>query len=513
MRIFRFRSKPVTAYHLIIYLIAFPAGLIVGLEVATIINLVEDKRAIFEASVARGVESAQQQYQRWSSHTSTVEDQESYNLLYTSADSNFVLMVAQSAQVYPLLDFQPDTLLPKQRLQQFLSFKDTLEATRPRRHPNLKEFYFFRSIQMCAQCERDIQSVAQIFPLDSLLRQHIAPADDLALGFYNLKTANYGYLSPGADTEQLNKTRFRYAFTEKEELRLYFPTERHWLLRALLLPITTAIAMVGITMFCFLLASRLVMKQHRLSIQKNDFINNVTHELKTPIATITFAIANIENESVIRQPDLIRQFTKVIKEENKRLNAQVEKVLQAAVSDRKAFELQQEPVDLHQVLDYLADAYTLKISDKGLIHRHFEALSAIVIGDVFHLSNALSNLIDNAVKYSPDKLDITLKTESSPVHLRVSVIDQGLGISRDKQALIFDKFYRVPTGNIHNIKGFGLGLSYTKAIVEQHKGSIEVRSRLGRGSTFVLTLPLQTQEPPSGASEQNQQQSKSTTDA
>ena len=223
---------------------------------------------------------------------------------------------------------------------------------------------------------------------------------------------------------------------------------------------------------------------------KNNFINNVSHEFKTPIATITFAVANIENEQVLSNPVAVKQFTKVIKDENKRLNTQVEKVLQAAIIDKKALELKKENVNIHLLINKLADAYQLKISERGNINRIFNASKAEISGDSFHLSNAISNLLDNAIKYSPESIEISIQTENTDKILKISIADKGLGISREQQQLIFEKFYRVPTGNIHNVKGFGLGLTYVKEIVEQHKGTIKVESKLGKGSTFIVELPL-----------------------
>ncbi len=231
-------------------------------------------------------------------------------------------------------------------------------------------------------------------------------------------------------------------------------------------------------------------KQKKLDALKNDFINNVTHELKTPISTISFAIANIENEQVLQNPATIKQFTKIIKEENKRLNTQVEKVLQAAMLDRKGLELKKESVDIHQLINQLADTYELKIGNKGKIKRQLNAKKAKVIGDSFHLSNAISNLLDNAIKYSPEIIDVLIATDSKDQSLVIKVSDKGLGISKEQQKLIFEKFYRVPTGNIHNVKGFGLGLSYVREIVAKHKGRVSVESNLGKGSTFTIEIPL-----------------------
>ena len=216
----------------------------------------------------------------------------------------------------------------------------------------------------------------------------------------------------------------------------------------------------------------------------------MTHEFKTPIATISFAVANIENDRVIQQPDNIRKFTQIIKEENKRMNGQVEQVLRAAVADRKAFKFKPESFNLHETINTLSDSFELQVSTLGgNLKRVLNASVAQVYGDPFHLANAIANLLDNAIKYSSNAPQVSISTASDKEGMFVHVADSGIGMSNDEQKRVFDQFYRVPTGNLHNIKGFGLGLSYVKAVVEQHQGKVGLQSKLGKGSTFTLYLP------------------------
>lgn len=350
---------------------------------------------------------------------------------------------------------------------------------------------YAQRLSYCVDCDRNRVSIAQIFPIDSLLKVKLAEkkiTQEFQFAFFNRQENTYTFLPKAIDRQVFDSTKHKLAFNEIEELYLHFPKESEALWRSLLVPFTSSVVLVLISLLCYVLAARMLTKQKKLDMMKNDFINNVSHELKTPIATITFAVANIENEQTLQNPEAIKQFTKVIKEENKRLNLQVEKVLQTAMIDKKALDLKKESVNIHLIIDQLADAYELKIADKGKISRRLNAARAEIIGDSFHLSNAISNLLDNAVKYSPAPIDIDILTESNNKYLKISIIDKGLGISREQQKMIFERFYRVPTGNIHNVKGFGLGLSYVKEIIEKHKGTITVESRLGKGSTFSIEL-------------------------
>lgn len=493
------RTEPhLISYLWIICLMSLPAGMMIGLQIGTLSKQYKRIQESFSADVKKAIQTAQYQYALWNSHTSSENNKNSYNSIYTNADSSFVMMIAQSAQAYPLLDFQPDTLLPKIRNEQFQRFKDEMERTRRKENTRLKEFYIFRSVQYCMDCEQKKLSIAQIFPMDSLIRTHLKAEKidaEVQIAFFDKKLKKYIYTSKNADTQDFNASEHRFDFTEKEQLRLYFPHYGQYLFASLLTPIIASLILVVISLLCYFFAYKLLMRQKKLSQLKNDFINNVTHEFKTPIATIAFAVANIENEKVLQNPTMIAQFTKVIKDENKRLNAQVEKVLQAAICDEKALELKKENVNLHQLINELADAYELKIKEKGKIHRKLNAGQAQISGDAFHLSNAISNLLDNAVKYSEENIEIIISTESNEKGIVIKIADKGIGISKENQKLVFDKFYRISTGNLHNVKGFGLGLSYVKDMVERHKGTISLQSKINQGSTFTIFMPFQTDFP------------------
>ena len=483
-------------YRLVILLMGISAVGMVGLQSGFLYRQYQQSLANFDFNVQRAVNYTLNAYARWNSHTSSPEDQASFNALYSNPDTTFTFMIAQSAQAYPLLDFEPDTVLPKLRKEQFLKFKAELEATRRAENKRLHEFYIFRTIQYCADCQEDSLSIAEIFPLDSLIRSQLAAhqvTTGAQIGFFHQGRQAFSYLPAGADAERLSQTPYAYDFSPYEQLRLYFPHKKRVLAAALAWPAAASLVLVLVSLCGFWLALRVIFRQKQLSELKNDFINNVTHEFKTPISTIAFAVANIENEQTIHQPEAIRQFTKVIRDENKRLNSQVEKVLQTALSGSKALEMKQESVNLHAIINDLADACELKIKGRGAVHRKLNAARAQVIGDEFHLSNAISNLLDNAQKYSNGTVDITLSTESEEAGIVIRVADKGPGISKEHLPLVFDKFYRVPQGNVHNVKGFGLGLSYVKEIVEKHQGQVRASSKPGQGSVFAVFLPFERQ--------------------
>ena len=232
-----------------------------------------------------------------------------------------------------------------------------------------------------------------------------------------------------------------------------------------------------------------IYKQKKLSIIKNDFINNMTHELKTPISTISLACEALIDEDLSKSEKNRKRFIKTIDEENQRLGGLVENVLQSATVEKQTLNLKKELLIIHSVIDKSIKNCALQVSNKsGIIIKKFHAKNTILEGDKTHLANVFSNLIDNALKYSSAIPEIEIFSEDVINGVVIKIKDNGIGIAREHQTKIFDKLYRVPTGDIHDVKGFGLGLSYVKSIVEKHNGSIKVDSQLGDGSTFVIKL-------------------------
>ncbi len=234
-----------------------------------------------------------------------------------------------------------------------------------------------------------------------------------------------------------------------------------------------------------------ILKQKQISEIKNDFIGNMTHELKTPISTISLSSEVLMDPTIAQEPERLGHYAQIIHSENNRLKAQVERVLQLSSMDRNEIRLQLERINVHELLDDIHTSFELPIRDRqGSLTLSKDADQCVVEADPVHLSNALHNLVDNALKYSVREPHVHIQTTVSGNHIFIAVQDNGIGISAKNKELIFQRFYRVPTGNVHNVKGFGLGLHYVDEIIRIHKGTIQVESTLGEGATFTIKLPL-----------------------
>jgi two-component system, OmpR family, phosphate regulon sensor histidine kinase PhoR len=234
-----------------------------------------------------------------------------------------------------------------------------------------------------------------------------------------------------------------------------------------------------------------LLRQKKLSEIKNDFINNMTHEFKTPLATISLAVDALRNEKVVQDREKSGYFTGIIKEENRRMNKQVETILQASLLDRQEQQLNLRSLHAHLVIQEAMENFQLQLEGKGgKSELQLNAKSDLIEADEVHFMNLITNLIDNAVKYSKENLLIRITTHSTARSLVIRIEDNGIGMSKETQRRIFEKFYRAHTGNLHNVKGFGLGLSYVKTIVDAHRGKIKVESTVGKGTIFTLEFPL-----------------------
>ena len=251
-----------------------------------------------------------------------------------------------------------------------------------------------------------------------------------------------------------------------------------------------AIGFMLVIIAAFFVTLRTLINQKKLSEIKSDFINNMTHEFKTPIATISLAVDALKNEKVLNDREKIGYFTGMIKEENKRMNRHVESILQAALQEKQEMKLNLKELHVHEIINKILATYSLQLQDKnGNAEVKLNSQSDLIMADEVHFTNLLSNLIDNAIKYSNDNVLIKVSTHSTPKYMIISVQDNGIGMSKESVKRIFEKFYRAHTGNVHNVKGFGLGMSYAKMVIDAHKGKIKIDSTLGKGTTFTVQIP------------------------
>src|SRR6476661_4059244 len=278
-----------------------------------------------------------------------------------------------------------------------------------------------------------------------------------------------------------------------EVLIIVVPNVRNIVYRSLRPNVGIAILFSLIIFTAFFLTVRTMLRQKKMSEIKNDFINNMTHEFKTPIATISLAVDAIKNEKVQRDAEKLVYFSSIIKEENQRMNRQVETILKSALMDRQEVQLNVKPLHIHTIIRDVADNFMLRLQEKqGTLEINLDASNDLIEGDEVHMSNLINNLMDNAVKYSKENVPprICISTTSNHKKLIIKIEDNGIGMTRETVKRIFEKFYRAHTGNIHNVKGFGLGLSYVKTVVEGHEGTIKADSTPGKGSCFTIELPL-----------------------
>ncbi|MEB2776630.1 HAMP domain-containing sensor histidine kinase [Algoriphagus sp. D3-2-R+10] len=279
-------------------------------------------------------------------------------------------------------------------------------------------------------------------------------------------------------------------FGKENFLMVYFPEKSTHVIREVWLPISSSILFIAVIISCFIYAIKVIIRQKALSDTKNDFINNMTHEFKTPLATVSLAVEALQDPELSSQDKFRSRYLGIIKDENKRLVSQVENVLQAAALDKKDFKLKIELLNLVEILETTVDHFELQVEKKGgQIDFINELNEPMIEGDLFHLTHIFNNLLDNANKYSPENPKISIEAKDNSEQVFITIKDEGIGMNKDAQRKIFDKFYRVPTGNVHDVKGFGLGLSYVKTMLEAHKGGIQVSSELGKGSSFTINLP------------------------
>lgn len=299
------------------------------------------------------------------------------------------------------------------------------------------------------------------------------------------------------DEEVLPKNIYGFTLFNKDIIRdpgilyVYFPQKNSLLLDNIFATMASSAALLLVLIFIFTYTIYAIIRQKKLSEMKTDFINNMTHEFKTPVATIMIASEALKDPEIVEDKNRINRLAGIIYDENVRLGNHIERVLSVARLDKKEIKLEQGPVNMNDLITAVVDSMSLQLQKKGAeITLHLNAEQDIIMGDELHLSNVIYNLIDNANKYSLDAPKIIISTKSTTKNLCIEISDEGIGLTKEQTKRIFDQFYRVPTGNLHDVKGFGLGLNYVQDIVTQMNGSIKVHSEKDRGTTFEVTLPF-----------------------
>ncbi|CAN1560761.1 Signal transduction histidine kinase, dimerisation/phosphoacceptor domain [Spirosomataceae bacterium] len=280
-------------------------------------------------------------------------------------------------------------------------------------------------------------------------------------------------------------------FQQDQTLQVYFPEKENYILKNLWSIFGSSFLLIAFVGGIFYYSVNSLLNQKKLSNIKNDFINNMTHELKTPVSTIALALEVIKDKEINKSPEKTERYLNIITEENRRLGTQIEKVLQIAKLEKGDLNLHFEPIDINEVLDQVVKNQGVQMEQHGVkLNLDLQAEETIVSADRVHLTNIVFNLMDNAIKYSKEQPEISIATSNTTSALSITISDNGIGIPKDQLNKIFEKFYRVPKGDLHDVKGFGLGLSYVKNMVEMHKGSITVNSKIEEGTEFSINLPL-----------------------
>jgi len=351
----------------------------------------------------------------------------------------------------------------------------------------------------CIQKDSILNNGINVDALRPIIKKEFSEAglyEPYIYGIYRLKASHADFISkPGFEKQLLNSAHeasLSCIFKNDQVfLGAWFPDEKKQAMQSIFWWLLICFFLMTVLVFGFIFSIYSFLRQKKISEMKSDFVNNITHEFKTPIATISLASEMLLKPSVLASEAKARKYAGIIYDENIRLRNQVEHVLQLAVLDRGIYDLKYKSIDIHQLIYKITESYQLLIKEKnGSLKLQLNATNYQAYADGMHVENIITNLLDNANKYSTVNPDITISTFNRNDHIVVAVEDKGIGISKENQKRIFRKMFRVHTGNVHDVKGFGLGLYYVKRMVEAHNGNINLHSEPGKGSRFEISLPL-----------------------
>jgi two-component system phosphate regulon sensor histidine kinase PhoR len=347
---------------------------------------------------------------------------------------------------------------------------------------------------------RPVESRIDPERLDSLIRLSLAESGvdmPYAYGVISQPGDSLRIAEPAGYAEELGRSEFSARlfphdfFSSRNDLALHFPERDIFLWKEIGPLLISSVVFMLIIIVCFVYTIRTIISQRRYAGQLVGFINNMTHEFKTPISTVALATEAIKRPDIISQQDKVERYNQMIRDENLRMRNQVDKILQMAVIEEGDYDLKLSDVDVHQIIQKAVGNVALSVENRhGTIQCSLDAEDHSLQADALHLTNIIHNLLDNANKYSPDSPEIRVSTRNSRKGITIAVEDRGIGMRDESMKRVFDKYYRVPVGNLHDVKGFGLGLSYVKLMVEAHGGTVSLRSEYGKGTTVEVFLPL-----------------------
>lgn len=360
-----------------------------------------------------------------------------------------------------------------------------------------KRVYVESVFNMMIRYEGTIESRLPQMELDTVIQAEINLLQINLPYEYAVKTArgNYSLSSKGFNSNTPEKKYVGLLYpqdliTTPNFLVLYFPGQKGYIFRSVSLMAEVSLLLIFLLLILSFISTYVIIRQKKLSEIKNDFVNNMTHELKTPISTISLASQMLADSSIPNNSEKLSHISGLIGDESKRLAVQVEKVLQMSILDQGQMKLKHNDLEIDQMLTKVVDTFGLQLQQKGAeTILNLNSPDVSIEGDEVHLTNVFYNLLDNALKYSKEEPIINISSKAVRKGVIIKIKDNGIGISKDHKKRVFEKFFRVPTGNIHNIKGFGLGLSYVKKIIAEHHGKVSVDSEINKGSEFTVFLP------------------------